>query len=207
MAGILPPRRCNSKLPLPRNVFPLSADPQWLVPADLAVPAQKLALRHWLSLRGEGQDMPVADEVDLLDWPAEALPRLTLVRGRPGEDRLQLEFIGNVAAMFSGATHGGRYMDEFYPLEQMALVNGFFALPAKARGPVLVRDLLTFPPDGASMMQVERLSMPLQSVKGEVDLFVTLHYFKPVGDVPLRRMRLVGAGTRLRSRQVWHLAL
>jgi len=185
----------------------VSADPQWFVSADLPVPAQRQALRHWLSLRMAGQQVPDMDQLDLHDWPADALPHLSLVRGRPGVDRLQLEFIGNVAAMFSGVTHGGRYMDEFYPLEQMAMVNSFFALPAKARGPVLVHDLFALPPDGAGLMRVERLCMPFQAADGEVCLFVTLHYFKPLGEKPLRRMRVIAPGTVLQSRHVWHLAM
>jgi hypothetical protein len=192
---------------LPRNVFPVPHDPQWFVAADLPLPAQRQALRHWLSLRAGGSQVPDVDRLDLHDWPVEALPHLSLVRGRPGADRLQLEFIGNVAAMFSGATHGGRYMDEFYPLEQMALVNGFFALPAQARAPVLVHDLFIFPADGGGKMQVERLSMPFQSADGGACLFATLHYFKPLGNVPLRRMRIIAPGTRLESRRVWHLAM
>lgn len=185
----------------------MSSDPQWFVAADLPVPAQRQALRHWLSLRMAGQQVPVADQLDLHDWPADALPHMSVVRGRPGVDRLQLEFIGNVAAMFSGATHGGRYMDEFYPLEQMAMVNSFFTLPAKARGPVLVHDLLALPPEGVGMIRVERLSLPFQSAADEVNLFATLHYFKPVGDIPLRRMRVIGPGIRLEARQIWHLAM
>lgn len=184
----------------------MSSDPQWFALADLPVPAQRQALRHWLSLRGAGQLVPDMGQLDLHDWPAEALPHLSLVRGHPGIDRLRLEFIGNVAAMFSGAMQAGRYMDEFYPLEQMAMVNSFFALPAKARGPVLVHDLLELPPDGSGMIRVERLSMPFQSADGEISLFATLHYFKPVGDMPMRRMRLIAPGTRLKSRQIWHLA-
>lgn len=183
----------------------MSADPQWLAPAHLTVPAQRLALRHWLSLRKPGQDMPDAGLVELLDWPAVALPHLSLVSGRPGLDRLQLDFIGNMAALFSGATQGGRYMDEFYPLEQMAMVTEFFTLSARARRPVLVHDEFALPAGPAATVRVERLSLPFQGLDGEAGLFITLHYIKLPDGAPPQRVRLIAPGVRLLAREVWQV--
>ncbi|MDG5496879.1 hypothetical protein [Niveispirillum sp. BGYR6] len=183
----------------------MPADPQWLAPAHLAVPTQRLALRHWLSLRPAGRDMPDAGLVDLLDWPGDALPHLSLVRGRPGLDRLQLDFIGNMAALFSGATQGGRYMDEFYPLDQMSMVTGFFTLPARARGPVLVHDQFALPAQSAGTVRVERLSLPFQGADGTAGLFITLHYFKLLDGTPPQRLRLIAPGVRLLAREVWQV--
>ncbi len=148
----------------------------------------------------------MAGPVDLLDWPSDALPHLSLVSGRPGLDRLWLDFIGNFAAMFSGATQSARYLDELYPLDHMAMVTAFFSFSARVRGPVRVWDEFALRPNATvAAVRVERLSMPFEGADGDACRFITLHHVKPLNGSRPQRLQINAPGIHLLARRMWRI--
>lgn len=175
------------------------------VDADtITAPALRQALHHWQKLRPADAVLPPATAHILVDWPASALTALSLVSGRPGRDRLRLEFLGSLVSMFGGNARSGLYLDEFYPPAYRQLADSYFTDAAALAAPMLALDRIG-PTVDIIWVEVWRLTLPFADAAGDACLFATIQDYQPTAAGRRSRMQLAREGLVLASRDQWRV--
>lgn len=133
---------------------------------DIALPAHRLMVRHWLDLYAEaGQRIPCIRALDPLQFPA-ALPDIWIVEWRE-DGRLYFHLVGQNLVDWYGYSPKGKAMEEVYPPAMVPLIN---ALSHEVLGQpaICYQNAYSLTPHWSVPIPMERVALPMTDEQGRL---------------------------------------
>ena len=133
---------------------------------DIALPAHRLMVRHWLDLyAAAGRRIPCIRALDPLQFPA-ALPDIWIVEWRD-DGRLYFHLVGESLVEWYGYSPKGRSMEEVYPPAMVPLINAL-SHEVLGRPAICYQKAVSLTPHWSVPIPMERVALPMTDEQGRL---------------------------------------